>query len=75
MSGETAIVAATVSSTFSIITLIISRIKCFYKRGQEGCEGCRCGCLEKPIVDDNNEVDAHEFILGDTPILIISKKS
>ena len=73
--GESAIIAAAVSSTFSVLTLIITRIKCFYKRGEEGCEGCRCGCLDKPIIDDNNMVDAHEFTLGDTPIILISKKS
>ena len=73
MTGESAIIAAAVSSAFSLGTLIITRIKCHYKRGDEGCEGCRCGCLDKPIIDDNNEVVAHEFTLGDTPILLITK--
>ena len=73
MTGESAIIAAAVSSAFSVATLIITRIKCYYKRGEEGCEGCRCGCLDKPIVDDNNDIDAHEFTLGDTPIILISK--
>ena len=76
MTGESAIIAAAVSSAFSVATLIITRIKCYYKRGEEGCEGCegcRCGCLDKPIIDDNNDIDAHEFTLGDTPIIIICK--
>ena len=73
MTGESAIIAAAVSSAFSVATLIITRIKCYYTRGEEGCEGCRCGCLDKPIVDDNNDIDAHEFTLGDTPIILISK--
>ena len=73
MTGESAIIAAAVSSAFSVATLIITRIKCYFKRGEEGCEGCRCGCLDKPIIDDNNDIDAHEFTLGDTPIILIGK--
>ena len=74
MTGESAIIAAAVSSAFSVATLIITRIKCYYKREEDGCEGCGRGCLDKPNIDDTNEVDAHEFTLGDTPIILIGKK-
>jgi len=74
MSGETAIIASTVASLFSLITLIVSRIKCVYKRDGDGCDGCRCGFMDKPIVDDNSELEIHEYNLSDTPVLVISKK-
>ena len=73
MGAETAILASTISSAFSIATLIISRIECYYERTVEGCAP-KCACMDHPILSDDHEIDITEAKLSDTPVLIISKK-
>ena len=74
MGAETAILASTISSAFSIATFIISRIKCYYERTDEGCAP-KCACMDHPILSDDHEIDTTEAKLSDTPVLIISKKT
>ena len=73
MGAETAILASTISSAFSIATLIIPRIKCYYERTEEGCAP-KCACMDHPILSDDHVIDITEAKLSDTPVLIISKK-
>ena len=73
MGAETAILASTISSCFSLATLIISRIKCYYERSEDGCTP-KCACMDHPILSDDHEIDITESELSDTPVLIISKK-
>ena len=73
MGAETAILASTISSGFSIATLIISRIKCYYERSEDGCNP-KCACMDHPILSDDHEIDITQSMLSDTPVLIISKK-
>ena len=72
-SAEVAILASTVSSAFSLATLIISRIKCYYERTENGCSP-KCACMDHPILSDDHEIEITESMLSDTPVLIISKK-
>ena len=72
MGAETAILASTISSAFSIATLIISRIKCYYERNEDGCAP-KCACMDHPILSDDHEIEISEKMLSDTPVLIISK--
>ena len=72
-SAEVAILASTVSSAFSLATLIISRIKCYYEHGESGCHP-KCACMDHPILSDDHEIEITESMLSDTPVLIISKK-
>ena len=74
MGAETAILASTISSAFSLATLIISRIKCYYERTEEGCAP-KCACMDHPILSDDHEIEITESKLNDTSVLIISKKS
>ena len=72
MGAETAILASTISSAFSIATLIISRIKCYYERTDEGCSP-KCSCMGHPILSDDHEIQVTREMLSDTPVLIVSK--
>ena len=74
MGAETAILASTISSAFSLATLIISRIKCYYERTEDGCAP-KCACMDHPILSDDHEIEITESKLNDTSVLIISKKS
>ena len=74
MGAETAILASTISSAFSLATLITSRIKCYYERTEEGCAP-KCACMDHPILSDDHEIEITESKLNDTSVLIISKKS
>ena len=72
-SAEVAILASTVSSAFSLATLIISRIKCYYERNEDGCHP-KCTCMDHPILNDDHEIEITESMLSETPVLIIRKK-
>ena len=72
--AETAILASTISSAFSLATLVISRVKCYYERNEDGCSP-KCACVDHPILSDDHEIDITESKLSDTPVLIISKKT
>ena len=72
-SAEVAILASTVSSAFSLATLIISRIKCYYEGTDGGCHP-KCACMDNPILNDDHEIEITESIIADTPLLIISEK-
>ena len=68
-----AILASTISSAFSVATLIISRIKCYYERTEDGCAP-KCACMDHPILSDDHELEITREMLSDTPVLIVSKK-
>ena len=70
--AEVAILASTVSSAFSLATLIISSIKCYYERTEDGCHP-KCACMDHPILNDDHEIEITDSMLSDTPVLIISK--
>ena len=74
MGAETAILASTISSAFSLATPIISRIKCYYERTEDGCAP-KCACMDHPILSDDHEIEITESKLNDTSVSIISKKS
>lgn len=73
MGAETAIISSAIASGFSILTLIISRIKCVYAHDENGCHP-RCACMDKPLIESNDEIQVHEMMLNDVPVLIINKK-
>ena len=73
MGAETAILASTISTAFSVATLIISRTKCYCERTDEGCAP-KCACMDHPILSDDHEIEIIASMLSDTPVLIISKK-
>ena len=75
MGAETAILASTISSAFSIATLIISRIKRYYERSDENGCNPKCACMDHPILSDDHEIEISENMLSDTPVLILRKNS
>ena len=59
-----------------IITLVVSRIRCVYKRDQEGnCGPCICGCTEKSIQESHDEVDVREVSVGGVDAILLLPRS
>ena len=49
-----------------VLTLVISRIRCLYKRDEEGhCGPCVCGCTEKALTPDTEWIETKEIEIGD----------
>ena len=59
-----------------VVSLVAARIRCLYKRDEEGhCGPCVCGCTEKSIQPDHEEVECREVEIGDTKgVLLLPKK-
>ena len=61
--------AGTLVACTSIFTLIISKIKCYYKRPT-----CLCGFIDTNIVDDS-DINMNITTVNDVQLLYVSKKS
>ncbi len=59
-----------------VLTLVVSRIRCLYQRQEDGsCGPAKCGCTEKSIQEDHEEVSIHEVSVGNTTALLLLPKS
>ena len=57
-----------------LLTLLCSRIRCLYKRDDEGNCSPICGCTEKSI-QGHEDVEVHELVVGDTQaVLLLPRK-
>jgi uncharacterized membrane protein len=54
---------ALVVGSISIITLAVSRFKCFIKKN--GHLNYGLGCTDKPLIDDTDELIVKQFDLGE----------
>ena len=58
-----------------VVSLIVSRIRCLYKRDEDHNCNPICGCTEKSIQADHEEVECREVEIGDTKgILLLPKR-
>ena len=59
-----------------VVSLIVARIRCLYKRDEEGhCGPCVCGCTEKALTPDTEWIETKEIEIGDHhAVLLLPKK-
>ena len=58
-----------------VVTLVVSRIRCLYQRQDGDCKSIKCGCTEKSIQEDHEEVTLHEVAIGNTTGELLLPKS
>ena len=66
-----ALEGSALTATCALLSLIVSRIRCHYKRDPEGCQGCQCGCLEKPLGETDSEINVQEIQVGDVNAILL----
>ena len=60
------------SGSFSLLALIVSRIRCRTSRDDDGNPTCLSACSDKPLTSEDLQVD--EYTVGDTQVLLLSAK-
>ena len=66
------IAGSIITGSIGIITLIISKIKGYYK--QNGSLSYGCGFTEKHIID-NDEIEVHQLECNNADVIYIGKKT
>ena len=52
------------TGALGLLTLLLSRIRCMYRRDQEGQCNPICACTEKGIQEDHQEIEVKEVVVG-----------
>ena len=72
---EPALLGSMWTGGLGVVTLVVSRIRCLYQRQDGECKSIKCGCTEKSIQPDHEEIECREVEIGDTKgILLLPKK-
>ena len=66
---DQALLGSVWTGSLGLLTLMISRIRCLYKRDEHGCHPI-CACTEKGIQPDD-DIEIHEVTVGDRHAVIL----
>ncbi len=62
-----------ITACAGIVTLIVHKVKCAYRRTEEGCAPA-CACMDRPL-EDNDEIEVHKIERNSVELLYVSKKT
>ena len=70
---DPALQGALVSSAFSLAALVVSRIKCVYRRTDDGCQPA-CACSGQPLEHQEEDIEVRRVELEGKEIAVLIKK-
>ena len=62
------------SSSFSLFALIMSRVKCIYRRTEDGCQPA-CACSGQPLEHQEEDIEIRRVEIEGKEVAILIKKS
>ena len=71
---DQALEGALLSSSFSLLALVVSRIKCIYRRTDDGCQPA-CACSGQPLEHQEEEIEIRHVELEGKDVVVLFKKS
>ena len=71
--SEATLVASLSTAALALAGMLLMRIGCSYTRDAVGDCNPRCGCTDKPLVD-NSEVESHTVHINDVDLLYVARK-
>ena len=71
--SEATLIASLSTAALALAGTLLMRIRCSYTRDAEGDCNPRCGCTDKPLVD-NSEVEIHTVRINDVDLLYVARK-
>ena len=74
MSAEVALLSSALTAGVGLATLIIHRIKCAYRRNDEGECLPSCACQEKPL-EEESELTVHRVTLNGLEMIYAARKA
>ena len=63
-----------ITSATSIVTLLLSRLRCIVRPCATDGDKCVSGCTDTPLRKDDHELDIQEYHIGGREVLIVSAK-
>ena len=71
---DSALYGALLSSTFSLLALVASRLKCIYRRTEEGCQpACAFSC--QPLEHQEEDLAIRHLELEGKEVIVLYKKT
>ena len=71
---DQALYGALLSSTFSLAALCVSRLKCIYRRTDEGCQPA-CAFSGQPLEHQEEEIEVRHIELEGKEVVVLFKKT
>ena len=73
MSAESALLGSLITSVTGLLGLIIAKVKCVYRRTNEGCQPAGA-CMDGKLEKDNDELEAHTVSANGVDLIYVAKK-
>ena len=71
---DSALYGALLSSTFSLLALCASRLKCIYRHTSEGCQPA-CAFSGQPLEHQEEEIELRRVEIEGKEVVVLIKKS
>ena len=71
--SEATRIASLSTAGLALLGTLLMRVRCSYSRDENGDCNPRCGCMDKPLVD-NSEVEIHTVTINQVDLLYVARK-
>ncbi len=73
MGAESALLGSLITSAGGLLGLIIAKVKCVYRRTDDGCQPA-CACMDGKLGKDNDELEVHTVSANGVDLIYVAKK-
>ena len=74
MSAESAaLLGSLITSVTGLLGMVIAKVKCVYRRTDEGCQPA-CACMDGKLEKDNDELEVHTVAANGVDLIYVAKK-
>ena len=73
MGAESALLGSLITSVTGVVGMIISKVKCVYRRTDDGCQPA-CACMDGKLEKDNDELEVHTVSLNGVDLIYAARK-
>ena len=71
---DSALLGVIISSAFSLAALVVSRVKCVYRRTEDGCQPA-CACSGQPLEPhQEEEIECRRVEIEGKEVVVLIKK-
>ena len=72
---DSALYGALLSSSFSLLALIVSRLKCVYRRDPDGTCNPACACSGQPLEHQEKDIEIRRVEIEGKEVAVLIKKT
>ena len=72
---DQALLGAITSSAFSLAALIVSRVKCIYRRSDDGTCNPACACSGQPLEHQEEDIEIRRVEIEGKEVAVLIKKT